>query len=155
MDYLKKLKHKWQRFQQYSPFEQRWLVQALVLLPLVALSLRVGGLSRTQTWLKWLLKLPTGPVLNLPELALMPRAEKISELVGVAVRYNRPWATCLNQSLLLEWLLRRQHIDSQLRVGVRRTNGKFEAHAWVECQGSVLNDSNSVAQSYAPFSGLI
>ena len=155
MDYLKKLKRKWQRFQQYSPTEQGWLAQALILLPFVALSLKVGGLSRTQTWLKWLLKLPTTPVLTLPETILMPRAQKISELVGVAVRYNRPWATCLNQSLLLEWLLRRQHIDSQLRVGVRRNNGKFEAHAWIEYQGHVLNDSNSVAQSYAPFSGLI
>ena len=151
MDYLKKLRRKGRRFGQYAPTEQGLLIQALVLLPLVSLSLKLGGLSRTQTWLKWLLKIPSASVLILPESASIPQARKTSELVNLVVRYNRPWATCLNESLLLEWLLHRQHIDSQLQIGVRRTNGKFEAHAWIECQGMVLNDRNRLAQYYSSF----
>jgi len=52
--------------------------------------------------------------------------------------------------------LRRQGIDSDIRIGVRRgTFGQVEAHAWIEWNGEVLNDCADIAAQYAPFNGAI
>jgi hypothetical protein len=48
-------------------------------------------------------------------------------------------------------LLGRHGIETDLRIGVRRALGQFEAHAWVELDGIALNDSNDVGQRYSPF----
>lgn len=59
--------------------------------------------------------------------------------------------TCLQRSLTLWWLLRRQGIACALRIGVRFVAGRFEAHAWVERLGLVLNDRPDIGQLFAPF----
>jgi hypothetical protein len=56
---------------------------------------------------------------------------------------------CLPRSLMLCWLLRRRGIDSQLHIGVRKGNGKMEAHAWVERNGVILNDQPDVNERFA------
>jgi hypothetical protein len=61
-----------------------------------------------------------------------------------------PWpATCLRRSLVLWALLARAGEPAELRVGFRRERGAFEAHAWVEHQGRVLNDAPDVRKRYA------
>ena len=51
----------------------------------------------------------------------------------------------------LQQLLRRHGIESDLRIGTRKAEGRFEAHAWVECEGSILNDASTVHQQFAVF----
>ncbi len=46
-------------------------------------------------------------------------------------------ASCLPQALALKFLLRFDS-SSNIVIGVLRQEGRFEAHAWVEKQGSVL-----------------
>ena len=48
-------------------------------------------------------------------------------------------------------MLRRRGLTSELRLGVRRPReGKFQAHAWVECEGDiVVGDLDELAE-YAP-----
>ena len=57
----------------------------------------------------------------------------------------------MQKSLVLWFLLRCQDIDSELRIGVQRNQGEFQAHAWIERGGIVLNDSPTVRQQYAVF----
>jgi hypothetical protein len=38
-----------------------------------------------------------------------------------------------------------------LHIGARKSQGRFEAHAWVEWDGHVLNDSSDVHKHYARF----
>jgi hypothetical protein len=59
--------------------------------------------------------------------------------------------TCLERSIGLWWLLRRQGCDAQIRIGARKAGGLFEAHAWVECAGVVLNDSSDEHRSFSVF----
>jgi hypothetical protein len=40
---------------------------------------------------------------------------------------------------------------TELRIGVRKSAGALEAHAWVEYQGLVLNDRDDVCQRFAAF----
>jgi hypothetical protein len=50
-----------------------------------------------------------------------------------------PLATCLTQALTLQWLLSRYGHPSRIHLGARRNStGRFEAHAWVECEGRVV-----------------
>lgn len=77
----------------------------------------------------------------------------IADLVNMAARSGIWWATCLERSLLLQAFLRHRLIDSDLRIGVNLMEGRFEAHAWVEYDGIVLNDRQDIADSFAVFEG--
>lgn len=66
-------------------------------------------------------------------------------------RYSPLPGNCLSRSLVLFWSLRRRGLAPDLRLGVSLADGVFAAHAWVEHEGRVLNDTADVARRYAPF----
>ncbi len=72
-------------------------------------------------------------------------------MVRAAVRHSLGHPTCLEESLALWWLLGRRGISSELRIGVRKHNEKFEAHAWVEREGTAVNEPQSLHEHYAAF----
>jgi Transglutaminase-like superfamily len=47
-------------------------------------------------------------------------------------------ATCLKKSLVLLGILRRRGVPAELRLGVRKVEGQFSAHAWIESDGRTL-----------------
>ena len=63
-------------------------------------------------------------------------SQKVVWAVRLAIRYV-PGATCLPQALTTYILLGRYGHPSCLHVGVASAP-KFEAHAWVECDGKVV-----------------
>ena len=63
--------------------------------------------------------------------------ERVVWAVRIAARFV-PRATCLTQSLAARILLARHGHPSQLRLGVARDDGCFDAHAWVESNGRVV-----------------
>lgn len=85
------------------------------------------------------------------EAEIRSRVEVSALLLRGAAAWSLFRPTCLQRSLTLWWLLRRQGVASELRLGVRLEEGRFEAHAWVERQGLVLNDRPDIAQVFAPF----
>jgi len=72
-------------------------------------------------------------------------------MMRAAVRYSLAEYTCLEESLTLWYLLRGQGIPACLRIGVRKENEKFEAHAWVEHGGEALNQDEAMHRHYAVF----
>lgn len=143
MAWLKWLGRKNRAFGRLSQAERRVFAQAVLGLPLTALSLKLVGLKQTQRWLR---RFEPGS----RSAASVPVA-RVAHLVALAAGCNRPWTNCLNHSLVLWWLLQGQEGNCSLQVGVRREGGKFEAHAWVEWQGHVLNDSGEVRQWFTTF----
>jgi len=137
---------KWYSFWRIEPKQRTLLLQALVLLPLVAICLKFWGLNRTQTAMVRLL--PT-PVMSQQCVERLPEALATARMVRTAARYCDPWANCLKKSLVLWWLLHRQGMASNLQIGVRREQGKFEAHAWVEYEGIVLNDTQDIRSHFS------
>lgn len=111
------------------------LVQAIMLLPLVRLGLRVLGLRHCQRILGQLSE-GTPPGKADPALAL-EQARDLAALVRAAAGVTG--GTCLRQSLVLWYLLRRRGISCQLRFGSSVQAGRFESHAWVECEGESLD----------------
>lgn len=63
--------------------------------------------------------------------------ERAARLVD-AVAACYPPATCLKKSLILLRILRKRGFSAELRLGVRKRQDDFSAHAWVECDGRVL-----------------
>jgi hypothetical protein len=136
----------WSRVWRLSPAERRLLAQALVLLPLTALALWLVGFRRWQAALaRW------APLGTPPGGDEVERGRAAARLVDAAARRGVYRATCLPRSLVLWCLLRRRGIDADLRIGVRKEAGEFQAHAWVEYRGAVLNDAAAVPEQYASF----
>ena len=56
--------------------------------------------------------------------------------IGRRVLGSKP---CLPQALVTLWFLKRNHIDSTLRIGVNKDrSGALVAHAWIESEGNVV-----------------
>jgi Transglutaminase-like superfamily len=141
----------WERFRRFSALErpaQELFLRAMVLLPLVALSLRGRGFQATQASLKLFLS----DALPEHDPALVSKdAAVTAHMVNAADRHGLVHPSCLAKSLTLWWLLARQGIPSHLRIGIRKEKEKFEAHAWVECDGAALNELDEHHQHYAAF----
>lgn len=136
----------WSRFWSLA-WRERWLLMtALVMQPAVAASLRLLGFRSTCALLQ-----ATSPAPARPAAAPRRPVAATARMVDVAAHRGAPRGTCLTRSLTLWWLLRWQGVDSDLRIGVRRSDRKFEAHAWLERDGVVLNDRPDVSQDYSPF----
>jgi hypothetical protein len=143
-------KNNWQKFRRLSRPEQRVLLQALLLLPFTALALRWLGFKRWQSVLARLAPLPEMPDEDRAE-SLVRQARGAARMVRAAAWHGPYPAGCLPQSLTLWWLLRRQGIASDLRIGVRKEAGRLEAHAWVEHRGLVLEENNDVCRRFVAF----
>lgn len=78
------------------------------------------------------------------------RMATVEQAVRAAARYGLVRATCLEQALAQRWLLRKGGVSAELRIGVRKAGEKFEAHAWVECDGQAL-DAGDSHEHYAAF----
>lgn len=142
--------HKWRKFRRLAAADRQVLLQALVLLPLTAVALRLVGFRRWQVALAKLL--PREYVGNAgPTEASLELAQRTVKIVEVASQHGLCRATCLEQSLVLWWLLGRRGIFANLRIGVRKAASSVEAHAWVELRGLILNDTEDVHQRYVPF----
>lgn len=139
--------------------EQRWLLaQALLLLPLTFCGVHILSVSRWQRLLIRLAKLrkPSGPDLNSlrDEKATIQHAREVARIVDIAARRGVYQANCLQQALVLKFLLRRDCIDSEICFGARKEEGQLQAHAWVKCRGIALNEERDVSQYFSPFEGV-
>lgn len=140
---------RWHRFWQLAPAERWVLVQALVLLPLSAVALKLTSCGRWQAALAGLGRRVVPPAAAQPE-SLARQARATARVVQAAANHGLYRGTCLEQSFTLWWLLRRQGIASDLRIGVRKdSSSRLDAHAWVEHLGVALNDAEDVSQRYA------
>ena len=141
----------WARLRRFSALPgsaKKLFVEAAVLLPLLKIWLRLRGFRATQRALQRFL----GPRARRCDPATAESTTKIiSRMVLAAARHSFLSTSCLERSLALWLLLARHGIASQLRIGVRRTAEKFEAHAWVECDGVAIGEPDGAHLHYAPF----
>lgn len=144
----------WERLRRFSELDQPargMFLRATALLPFVCASLRIRGFRKTQA----LLQKRFSEARDYAGPAPGSIAQLTARMVRAAVRHGFGHPTCLEQSLVLWWLLRRQGIVSDLRIGVRRAGGKFQAHAWVEYAGAALNQVDAAHEHYAAFDGAL
>jgi hypothetical protein len=122
-------------------------LRTAALIPFFHVAIRVAGFNYFQSILD------RRDLACRARLAGEPRGEDVrrySLALSRAKRYAPFRGNCLSQSLTLVWLLQSRGIAPRLRLGARVRETVFEAHAWVEHDGAVLNDSADVTARFAP-----
>ena len=141
----------WARLRRFSalPGPAKVLfLRALALLPLLTLSLRVRGFGATQRFLQKF----TPSAKSCPPVAAVESLVVLTTRMVLAAARNSPIpSTCLERSLSLWWMLARQGIATQFRIGVRKDDEKFAAHAWVERDGVAIGEPDASHLHYAAF----
>lgn len=141
----------WEKLRRFSGLDrtaQGLFLRALVTLPLVALRLKMGGFQNAQAALQRTFST------SIPEPGadvVKTRTALTAHMVNAADRHGFVHPSCLAKSLTLWCLLGRQGIASHLRIGIRKHDNQFEAHAWVERDGAALNEPEEHHHHYAAF----
>lgn len=78
------------------------------------------------------------------------RPKRVAWLVDVAARHHLYQMGCLRRALVLGYLLGREGMRSELRIGVRRSEAGLTAHAWLEYQGAALGEPQEIESRFAP-----
>ena len=104
-------------------------------LPVVAAALRLFGYVKTRRWLE---RCSRTDLPRMPTPGEFSAAMDLAQLAAIAGRHGPIRATCLRQSLLVYWLLRRRGLMPELKIGVRKQELVVDAHAWVELAGQAL-----------------
>jgi len=138
------------KFLQLSASEKWLLFQGLLLLPVSAVVLRLRGV---RCLVPALGELP--PTFKSERGIALQQARAAARMVSLASRYGPYRGNCLKRSVATYWLLRRQGIDCELRIGVRKESNQIEAHAWIECLGQPLNEGADVQQRFSPFDRIV
>jgi hypothetical protein len=72
--------------------------------------------------------------------------EQICHAADLACMWYWKRVLCLHRSAVLTRLLRRQGMNAELVIASRRL--PFQAHAWVEVEGRVVNEQPDVHEKY-------
>lgn len=85
----------------------------------------------------------------------LPEAKRIALAIVRAARFGVFRPQCLVRSVALSRMLEQRGIAGGIvRVGVRRRNDEFLAHAWVELAGETLGDADDHVGSFVPLTNL-
>jgi hypothetical protein len=123
-----------------APAERVVLLEAVLLLPLVAAALRTVGLRRT------LAALPRPRPARPGSTRLA--AARIAEVVRLTASYGPYRAACFERSLTLCALLRRHGVVGELCIGFRHQGDALAGHAWLEHEGRVLIDTAEAVEAF-------
>lgn len=144
----------WFRFWSLSAFERIAVLEAAGGLVATYAGLRFTGFRRWRAALDRFARV-TAPDQSLNASAKARIGADLARMETAAARYLPFRTNCLEQSLVLWWLLRRHGLMADLKIGARREADRFEAHAWVECEGGVIGDTSEEHHHFAPFEGLV
>jgi hypothetical protein len=131
-----------------APSSRRTVIATLLALPLISLGLRLFGPARVRNVFA-----RNGD--SVSQAADTHAARQLGHLVNAVAERSPIQASCLARSVWLEWLLHRRGIASQLRIGVRFADGELDAHAWIECEGTPVNDRADIGEAFTPFAGAV
>jgi hypothetical protein len=129
--------------------QRKLLIVSMLLLPVMAVALRVFGLSTMCQWLNQSEKTSHPELSNHHKSAL-----EIARMVDIAATRGFYKANCLKKTLVTKWWLNREHLAGDLVFGVRLekdSTTKLNAHAWLECNEINLDCTGFSTHDHAMF----
>jgi hypothetical protein len=132
----------WKKFLKLNRGDQRLALEAAAIMIATRIGLRIAGYRR---WEHLLARFSSG---------IGHQNRDVSGLARMTASVSRNLffrPTCLEGSLAFWWMLRRRGNDAKVHIGGRKEGAKFEAHAWVECDGIELSDMGAV--EFSRFAG--
>jgi len=139
----------WRTFSRLTTAERLVALEAALGLTATWIALRTLGFRR---WRRVLESLAIRKKTNVPSAEVSTR--EIANVVRIeeAAARNLFFDTnCLEQSLVLWWLLQKRGVSADLLIGARKGADRFEAHAWVEFAGAPLNSTGEGHLHFVPF----
>lgn len=82
------------------------------------------------------------------EASNTPETDRVVWAVRAIARRTLGDKPCLVQALSTMWMLRETGDQGVLRIGVKRENGEFAAHAWLERGGDIIIGGRSSPHRY-------
>jgi hypothetical protein len=156
---LKTIMERWRGFWRLKPSERRIVLEAAAALSATWAGVRLLGFRRWNATIErsTLEKSAEADRRNASGVnpSTIDMASVIATRLDLAARNMFFRTNCLERSLALQWMLRRRGIATDLRIGARKESELFEAHAWIELDGVVLNDPEEGHLHFAPFKGEI
>lgn len=144
----------WHRFWGLSAFQRTVVLEAAAALTATYVGLRLAGFRRCKTALERLTR-RASLSRGLDGGAKARMGVELARMQAATARYLPFRINCLEQSLVLWWLLRRHGLLADLKIGARKEAGRFEAHAWVVFDGGVIGDAGEQHLHFAPFAGAL
>ena len=142
-----RVRHWVRRWQELSGRERTTLLQAAALLPLARAAVRLLSPGA----MRWLLARELRSHRERNSAAIRHRCEEVSRLVAIAAERGPVRARCLPRALTACLLLRRSGIAADLRLGGALKDGRFAAHAWLECEGEKFEVTRPPQPEFIPF----
>ncbi len=93
----------------------------------------------------------TGEADRLPAPEENAWVERAARWTNSAARRPLPWARCLQRSMALCMWMESRGLTPTLRLGVRKEGHGIDAHSWVEFNGRIVNDDDSVSAVFSSF----
>jgi hypothetical protein len=131
------LRRKWRTWRHFSARERALICQAWFSFFGVRVWLGLCGFNKTRQHLST----PLCPNKTIDPVHLC-------DLIKIAAHYSPVRPNCLCRSLVGWKLLAENGIQADLVFGIRKDQQKLEAHAWLEMNGQVLNDSPNIIRNY-------
>lgn len=135
------------KFFQLDNFQKKTLLKALVLLPGTAIQLALTGYTSTLRSCS----VAIASNASAPSAQYLENAKALARMVDIAALHGPYRARCLVRSLTLLRMMSAQGLAGSLVLGARREGDKIAAHAWVEFNGTVVNDRVDTPQQFQPF----
>jgi hypothetical protein len=135
------------RLREFDGEQRRIALAAVVALPVLHLAARLGGLRAVRR----LLPLRSGAPRALGGFAA--GRHLAAPVATTASALHLDGSSCVARATFLWWLLRRRGVAAEVVIGSRRLDGRFEAHAWVEVGGAVVDDAPDIRERFAAFDG--
>ena len=129
------------RFSQASARERSVLVRSFIWIALYRIGLWVLPFSVTRRWA--LGQVETNSKVNDEQMVT-----EIIRSVRFASKFV-PHASCLTQALAARKLLGECGQSAELKFGVTKSDGNFEAHAWLEMDGRIVLGKQRMHSRYA------
>jgi hypothetical protein len=134
----------WDRWRSLSASERRFVIRAVMLLPLVRGALRLAVLDRAVSMFN-------GRPVRAGSALTTHQARTMAGAFEAASRRLPLRFSCLERALAATCALRARGVAACTRIGVRKEGQMFAAHAWVELDAQPLTDAQDIASRYPPF----
>ena len=146
-DFLLLKTNKWHQFWQLRLKDKLFLAYIVLLLVFAAVCRRIFSLRQLQRIMSFLFPLAHQPRYLYGNNSLNA-VERTTRLLQIAATHGLFKANCLEQSLILWGLLRKQGIHPKIVIGACLVDGQLQSHAWLEYEDQVINEQEDVASHY-------
>jgi hypothetical protein len=144
----------WQRFRRLSGFERGIVLEAAAGLLISWLAVRLLGFRFCRSVFEKPIAArnsTNSKSSKSDEADVLGMARRIAHLEAVTAANLFFRTSCLELSLVLCRMLRQRGMNADLRIGARKEANRFEAHAWVELDGTVIDGGAAEHLHFVPF----